>query len=148
MVLVATCAITCMLMLSAVGRRVRELGTLRAIGWSSLLIVRQVLGESLVIGLMGGVVGVALGVGVLDAIVQLLPPLQAVAPATSSAPTLFGMGVVTHPIAETVRLQASASPSVAGLAILLAVAGGLLAGGGGAMRAARLRPADALRDLG
>jgi len=148
MVLVATCAIACMLMLSAVGRRVRELGTLRAIGWSSLLIVRQVLGESLVIGLMGGVVGVALGVGVLDAIVQLLPPLQAVAPATSSAPTLFGMGVVTHPIAETVRLQASASPSVAGLAILLAVAGGLLAGGGGAMRAARLRPADALRDLG
>src|SRR5437588_299259 len=148
MVLVATCAIACMLMLSAVGRRVRELGTLRAIGWSSLLIVRQVLGESLVIGLMGGVVGVALGVGVLDAIVQLLPPLQAVAPATSSAPTLFGMGAVTHPIAETVRLQASASPSVAGLAILLAVAGGLLAGGGGAMRAARLRPADALRDLG
>jgi ABC-type lipoprotein release transport system permease subunit len=148
MVLVATCAITCMLMLSAVGRRVRELGTLRAIGWSSLLSVRQVLGESLVIGLLGGVVGVAIGVGALEAIVQLLPPLQAVAPATSSAPTLFGMGAVTRPIAESVRLQASASPSIAGLAILLAVAGGLLAGGGGALRAARLRPADALRDLG
>ncbi len=148
MVLVATCAITCMLMLSAVGRRVRELGTLRAMGWSSLLIVRQVLGESLVIGLMGGVLGVALGVGVLDAITQLLPPLQAVAPATSGAPTLFGMGAVTRPLAESVRLQASASPSIAGLAILLAVVGGLLAGGGGALRAARLRPAEALRDLG
>lgn len=148
MVLVATCAITCMLMLSAVGRRVRELGTLRAIGWSSLHIVRQVLGESLVIGLLGGVAGVALGVGVLAAIVQMLPPLQAVAPASIGAPTLFGMGAATHPIAESVRLQASASPSIAGLAILLALAGGLLAGGGGALRAAQLRPADALRDLG
>jgi len=85
---------------------------------------------------------------VLDGIRQVLPPLQAVAPATSSAPTLFGMGAVTHPIAESVRLQASASPSIAGMAILLAVAGGLLAGGGAALRAARLRPADALRDLG
>lgn len=148
MVLVATCAISCMLMLSAVGRRVRELGTLRAIGWSSLVIVRQVLGESLVIGLLGGVVGVAIGVGVLEAIVQLLPPLQAVAPATSTAPSLFGLGAVAHPIVESVRLQASASPSIAGSAFLLAVAVGLLAGGGGALRAARLRPADALRDLG
>jgi ABC-type lipoprotein release transport system permease subunit len=148
MVLVATCAITSMLMLSAVGRRVRELGTLRAIGWSSILIVRQVLAESLVIGLLGGLIGVAIGVGVLEAVAQLLPPLQAVAPATSSAPTLFGMGAVTHPIVESVRLQASASSSIAGLAILLAVAGGLLAGGAGALRAARLRPADALRDLG
>ncbi len=147
-VLVATCSITCMLMLAAVGRRVRELGTLRAIGWSSVLIVRQVLGESLVIGLLGGIAGVGLGVVVLDLIVQLLPPLQAVAPASSAAPTLFGMGAVAHPIAQTVRLQASASPLIAGLAILLAVAGGLLAGGGGALRAARLRPADALRDLG
>jgi ABC-type antimicrobial peptide transport system permease subunit len=34
------------------------------------------------------------------------------------------------------------------VAILLAVAAGLLAGGGGALRAARLRPADALRDIG
>lgn len=148
MVLVATCAITCMLTLSAVGRRVRELGTLRAIGWSSPLVVRQVLGESLVIGLLGGVAGVALGVGVLDAILQLLPPLQAVAPATNGAAPLFGMGAVAHPIVENVRLQASASPTIAGLAILLAVGCGLLAGGGGALRAARLRPADALRDLG
>src|SRR5213080_5528108 len=30
------------------------------------------------------------------------------------------MGAVTHPISETFRLQSSASPSVAGLAILLA----------------------------
>jgi len=137
-----------MLMLSAVGRRVRELGTLRALGWSSLLIVRQVLSESLVIGVLGGVAGVTLGVGLLYALVQLLPPLQAAAPATISAPTLFGMGSVTQPVVESVRLQASASPTIAGLAILLAMAGGLLAGGGGALRAARLRPADALRDLG
>jgi putative ABC transport system permease protein len=34
------------------------------------------------------------------------------------------------------------------VALLLAVAGGLVAGGFGAWRAARLRPADALRSVG
>ena len=147
-VLVATSSITCMLMLAAVGRRVRELGTLRAIGWSSALIVRQVMGESLVIGLLGGIFGVALAVGVLDAVVQMLPPLQAVAPPSSGASAFFGMGAITHPLSQTIRLQASASPTIAGIAVLLALLGGLLAGGGAAARAARLRPSDALRELG
>ncbi|OZB88814.1 MAG: hypothetical protein B7X41_06170, partial [Microbacterium sp. 14-71-5] len=47
--------------LSGVARRTREFGTLKAIGWSNGRIVRQVAGESLVQGLIGGAAGLALG---------------------------------------------------------------------------------------
>ena len=43
--------------ISGVSRRTREFGTLKAIGWSNGRIVRQVAGESLVNGLIGGVIG-------------------------------------------------------------------------------------------
>jgi ABC-type antimicrobial peptide transport system permease subunit len=47
--------------MSAVSRRIREFGTLKALGWRSRRVVGQVMGESLVIGIVGGVVGVGLG---------------------------------------------------------------------------------------
>ena len=147
-VITATSAITCMLMLAAVGRRVRELGTLRAIGWSSARIVRQVIGESSVIGLIGGVAGVGLGIAALAVLLQLIPPLQAVAPAGVAPNPMFGLGDVVRPSTETIHLHAAADPMIAGAAVMLAASCGLLAGVTAAVRAARLRPADALRELG
>ncbi|WP_051433522.1 ABC transporter permease, partial [Promicromonospora kroppenstedtii] len=46
---------------SGVNRRTRELGTLKAIGWSKGRVVGQVAGESVVQGLIGGVAGLAIG---------------------------------------------------------------------------------------
>ncbi|MGH3272706.1 MAG: ABC transporter permease [Streptosporangiaceae bacterium] len=46
---------------AAVARRVREFGTLKALGWRSRRIVGQVLGEAVVIGIAGGILGVGLG---------------------------------------------------------------------------------------
>jgi putative ABC transport system permease protein len=60
-VLAAAFALAVLLTISAVARRVREFGTLKALGWHSRRIVGQVMGESLVIGIIGGVVGVGLG---------------------------------------------------------------------------------------
>ena len=40
----------------------REFGTLKAIGWHSRRIVGQVMGETLVQGIVGGAVGIGLGV--------------------------------------------------------------------------------------
>src|SRR5688572_31427536 len=54
--------IASLLTLSSVTKRVRELGTLKALGWSQRLVVRQVTGESLIQGLLGGAVGVVIGV--------------------------------------------------------------------------------------
>ena len=51
-----------LLTLASVGKRVRELGTLKALGWTQWLVVRQVVGESLAQGVLGGLVGVVLGI--------------------------------------------------------------------------------------
>ena len=60
-VLIAAFLLATLLTMSAVSRRVREFGTLKALGWKSRRVVGQVLGESVAIGIVGGVVGVGLG---------------------------------------------------------------------------------------
>ena len=53
-VLIAAFCIAALLTLSSVAKRVRELGTLKAIGWRQSLVVRQIVGESVVTGILGG----------------------------------------------------------------------------------------------
>ncbi|HET9847799.1 MAG TPA: ABC transporter permease [Candidatus Dormibacteraeota bacterium] len=141
-----------LLTLASVGKRVRELGTLRAIGWRKARVVRQILGESLAQGLLGAAAGVALGLLAATIIVALAPPLKATAaplPGPSSGLAAFGLGrAASGPTSIDVRLQAPVDLVLLLIAVGLALLGGMLAGTVGAMRAARLRPASALRDLG
>ena len=141
-----------LLTLASVGKRVRELGTLRAIGWRKARVVRQILGESLAQGVLGAAVGVALGLLAATIIVALAPPLKATAaplPGPSSGLAAFGLGrAASGPTSVDVHLQAPVDVVLLLIAVGLAVLGGVLAGTVGAMRAARLRPASALRDLG
>ncbi len=53
-------------MLMSVMERTRELGILRAVGWSRALIVRLILGESIVLSLSGVVCGIALAWGTVS----------------------------------------------------------------------------------
>jgi putative ABC transport system permease protein len=143
--------IACLLTLSSVTKRVRELGTLKAIGWPKRAVVRQVTGESLVQGALGGLVGVVLGFAGAAVITVLAPTLKAtVGSAARNAlggPGPFGQGAVTQASSQAVSLTAHVSPTVIALAVALAVAGGLVAGAVGGLRAARLRPADAFRHI-
>ena len=142
--------IASLLTLSSVTKRIRELGTLKALGWSQALVVRQVTGESLIQGLLGGAVGIAIGVVGALAISAFGPTLEATVSATTEqGPRLvgpFGQGAV-EPSVTDVALEAPISPTMALWAVGLAVLGGLLAGGVGSLRASRLRPADALRHI-
>jgi ABC-type lipoprotein release transport system permease subunit len=61
LVLIAAFLLASLLTMSAVTRRIREFGTLKALGWKSRRIVFQVMGESIVVGIIGGVAGVGLG---------------------------------------------------------------------------------------
>ncbi len=61
--LVASFLIAVLLTLGSVAKRVRELGTLKAIGWPQRLVVRQVTGESVLQGLLGGLLGAGAGAG-------------------------------------------------------------------------------------
>jgi putative ABC transport system permease protein len=173
-VLVAAFLVASLLTMSAVSRRVREFGTLKALGWRSRRIVMQVMGESIAVGIIGGVLGVVLGFAGIGLVDKLAPSLQAsVGPTTGSATPGgarqfggFGGGAgyggggagfggggggfggfrraapASHTVA--VHLTAPVTVGVIILAVVLAIAGGVIAGSFGGWRAARLRPAAAL----
>jgi putative ABC transport system permease protein len=134
-----------LLALSSVGKRVRELGTLKALGWTQRKVVRQIAGESLATGVLGGVLGVVLGIGVAVLVGLFGPTLTA--SSTTGAGSLFGVEQAARTTSEAVSLSAPVGVPILLAGFALAVIGGLLAGAAGAFRAARLRPADALRTV-
>lgn len=142
---VAAFTLAALLALSSVGKRVRELGTLKALGWTQRRVVRQVAGESLAQGVLGGFAGVVLGLLVAALIDAFGPTLTA--SSTAGGGSLFGIGQVTRTSSESVSLSAPTGAGILLLGFALAVLGGLLAGAAAAFRAARLRPADALRTV-
>jgi ABC-type antimicrobial peptide transport system permease subunit len=134
-----------LLALSSVGKRVRELGTLKALGWTQRMVVRQIAGESLATGILGGIVGIGLGVLVAIAIDAFGPSLSA---SSTTGSDFANLGVSTLRTAtRSVSLTAPVGITVLAIGFGLALLGGLIAGTAGALRAARLRPADALRQV-
>ena len=163
-VLVAAFLLASLLTMAAVTRRVREFGTLKALGWRSRRVIGQVMGESITMGIIGGVAGIGLGFAGAKIVTKVAPSLtasvgQTTGSATPGGARAFGGGApgggfggrpgggfrtaaAAHP--TTVHLTAPVTLNIIILAVVLAVAGGLIAGTLGGWRAARLRPAAAL----
>lgn len=177
-VLAAAFLIAILFTISGVTRRTREFGTLKAIGWSNGRITGQVAGESLVQGIFGGIIGVAVGlIGIV--IVNLFAPTftastvvnnrpqmpggfgQAAGQAGQAAQGAAGTAVSAAPVASgapgagqaaatnlaTIQIHIPVEFTIIGIAVALAVLGGLLAGAFGGWRASRLSPAEALRSV-
>jgi putative ABC transport system permease protein len=103
------------IMLVSVTERIREIGLRKALGARPRLIRRQFLVEASVLGLAGGLLGVAAG----------------------------GLGALVLPRLSDTRVILS--PSATLLALVVAVGVGVAFGVYPASRAARLTPIDALR---
>lgn len=105
-------------MLKAVSERTREIGVLRAIGWTKKRIMKMIIGESLLLSLIATVVGIVVGVGIVEILstTQLMPGIM---PSFSALLFLKGIGV----------------------ALLLGILGGIYP----AYRASKLKPTEALR---
>jgi putative ABC transport system permease protein len=149
-VLAAAFLMASILTMSAVTRRVREFGTLKAMGWTSRRIIGQVMGESLVIGVIGGLAGVAIGYGAAAIVQAVAPPLTATTDAGAGGgarPGGFGPAAASAAHTVSVHLTTPVTLGAVGLAVVLAIIGGLVAGLFGGWRAARLRPAAALSRL-
>ena len=146
-VLVAAFFLASILTMAAVARRVREFGTLKAIGWTSGRIIRQIMGESLVIGVIGGLAGIGVGFGAAAIVQAVAPPLTATTSAGNGAASSRFAGA-SHAVSNvSVHLTAPVTIGAVGLAVLLAIAGALIAGSLGGWRVVRLRPAAALSRL-
>jgi putative ABC transport system permease protein len=149
---VATSLIVLFVMLYTVRERTKEIGTLKAIGFSNWNVMSQFILEGVLLSLVAGVVGIAIGsVGapVLSGI--LLPHITN---PFSSTGARFGAGGPGGPAVVRgvsgvggVAAAASAVPSpqlmllVLGVAVVLGAVGSLYP----AWRASRIRPAEAMR---
>ena len=150
-VLLAAFLIAALLTLSSVSKRVREIGTLRAIGWSRARVVRQIMGETVGIGVLGAALGIGLGVAVCALIGDLGPALTSTSSGTAVGASTVGSFVhqATTAVQSTkIHLRAPVDVGMVLLGLVSALVGGLVAGAAGGWRASRLSPAEALRDLG
>ena len=106
-------------MVMSVLERTREIGTLRAVGWSRWRVLRMILGEALLLSAIGGVFGVVLG--------TFLAWLVGQAP---------GVGMM---------LAGSVNPGLVMQGMVTALSLGLIGGIYPAWTAANLQPVEALR---
>ncbi len=105
-------------MMKAVSERTREIGVLRAIGWTKKRIMTMILGESLVLSVIAIVIGLVIGIGLVE-IISAAHIMRGIEPAFSAFLLLKGVGV----------------------ALLLGLVGGIYP----AYRASKLSPTEALR---
>ena len=113
------------IMLVSVTDRTQEIGTRKAIGATDTAILTQFVLEAIALAGLGGLLGVALGVGLILLTRLLLPLLGTTGFLSTFNPVL------------------SAGPTI--IAFLISLAIGLLAGSYPAWRAAQLKPIEALR---
>jgi putative ABC transport system permease protein len=138
-VVAATSLIVLFVMLYTVRERTKEIGTLKAIGFSNWTVMSQFMLEGILISLIAGVVGIAIGVVAAPALSSLLLP--AVNPfGTTFSGSNFGTTGTTSSLA-TVAVDPQLMLIAFGASVMLGALGTLYP----AWRAARIRPAEAMR---
>jgi putative ABC transport system permease protein len=135
--LTATSLIVLFVMLYTVRERTKEIGTLKAIGFSNWTVMSQFMLEGVLLSLLAGAVAIAIGAVAVPFLSSLLLP------SVTSNTNLFGGGTSFRTTTPTVT--ASLSPELVllafGAAVLLGAVGSLYP----AWRAAKTRPAEAMR---
>jgi putative ABC transport system permease protein len=131
-VVAASSMIVLFVMLYTVRERTKEIGTLKAIGFSNKSVMGQFLIEGLLLSTIAGIVGVALASIAAPTLSSLLLP---------SVGGSIGFVNMANATASTVVLSTTLILEAIGAAMLLGVIGTLYP----AWRAAKIRPAEAMR---
>ena len=149
-VIAAALVIVSLITVLSVNKRVRELGTLKAIGWSNAMILRQIVFENVVVGLLGAALGVGLGLLGLFLVNQFDISLSATFEGTTQG---FGAirkileGNSASGVSTSVPLHVGVSGSVLLMGAGVALLGAIVASGFASLKASRMKPQEALRNI-
>jgi ABC-type lipoprotein release transport system permease subunit len=136
-VVAATSLIVLFVMLYTVRERTKEIGTLKAIGFSNKTVMGQFMLEGILLSIIAGVVGIAIGVIAAPTLSSLLLP--------SVSGNLFGGtgAIIRAGVAQTAT--ASVNIDLVLLAFGASIALGAIGSLYPAWRAAKIRPAEAMK---
>jgi putative ABC transport system permease protein len=130
-------------MLSNLIERSREIGILKAVGWTERDVQKQLIGEVFLQSLAGGIFGILMG--------YLFSYLLGFLSIPVSTPweinLLPAFAKDTAAVAKTVRLPVSISAGLTAISLALALAAGVMASYFMGKRTARMKPAEILRQL-
>ena len=130
-------------MLSNLIERYREVGILKAVGWTEKDVQKQLMGEVFLQSLAGGIFGILMGY-----FFSYLLGFLSIPVATSWELNLLpAFAKDTTAAAKTVRLPVSISVSLAAISIGLSILAGGMASYVMGKRTARMKPAEILRQL-
>ena len=150
-VIVAAFIIVSLLTLLSVNKRIREIGTLKAIGWSNTQIIRQIIGENILLGLLGASLGLGLAIGVIailnSAGISLSATVANADPAIGFAKRFFAGPSEETGVTTAVTLNVAYQYTTLLLGVGVAIIGSILAGSLAALKASKMKPQEALRNL-
>jgi len=130
-------------MLSNLVERSREVGILKAIGWTERDVQKQLMGEVFLQSLLGGVFGILMGYFFSYLLGFLSVPVST--PWELNLLPAFAKD--TAAVAKTVRLPVSISAGLIAISLALSLASGSMASYFMGKRTARMKPAEILRQL-
>jgi putative ABC transport system permease protein len=131
-VIAATSLIVLFVMLYTVRERTKEIGTLKAIGFSNMTVMGQFMLEGILLSLIAGVVGIAIGIVAAPTISSLLLP---------SINIFGGARSATAATTTVVSINFELVLLAFGASVVLGAIGSLYP----AWRAAKIRPAEAMK---
>jgi putative ABC transport system permease protein len=130
-------------MLSNLVERSREIGILKAVGWTGKDVQKQLMGEVFLQSFVGGVFGILMGYFFS----YLLGFLSIPVTTSWELNLLPAFAKETAAAAQTVRLPVSISAGLTGVSLALSLAAGAMASYFMGKRTARMKPAEILRRL-
>ncbi|XOU94835.1 MAG: ABC transporter permease [Candidatus Kerfeldbacteria bacterium] len=150
-VMIAAFIIISLLTVLSINKRTREIGTLKAIGWSNRIVVRQILMENIVLGIFGAALGIGLGLLSIALLNNFDISFTAEFISGNEIDELsrkfLGSGESADPVSTSFNLKVAYTYSTLLIGSLIAIVASIISGGIAAIKSSRMKPSEALRNL-
>ena len=152
-IIVSAFAIVSLLTLLSMNKRGREIGILKALGWKSSTVIRQVFMENICLGFIGAVLGIGIAAGCIYLLNRFDISLSATIGNAATNMMRGGFGPIAGNVNQSAQVSADVTLSlrysltIFALGTAVAFLGSVISGGLAAIKSMRLRPQEAIRQL-